>query len=187
MHEVKGGPGLQAGDQLRLTLPSHGLPTHVGDLEPGCLEARDRARQHSDPRCAAVLRRTLEQELKAKADAQHGHAGLDPVGDQRVEPGLAHTPHRARECPHAREDHPGGLARGVRVAGDEALGADALEGLLHRPQVSHPVVENGDSRQVSVPFVLGTPGSSGSIDTASRSARANALKHASTMWCALVP
>ena len=82
---------------------------------------------------------------------------------------------------------PAASPRGVRVAGDEALGADALEGLLHRPQVSHPVVENGDSRQVSVPFVLGTPGSSGSIDTASRSARANALKHASTMWCALVP
>ena len=33
----------------------------------------------------------------------------------------------------------------------------------------------------------GTPCSSGSTDTATRSARANALKHASIMWCAFVP
>ena len=35
--------------------------------------------------------------------------------------------------------------------------------------------------------MLGTPGSSGSIETASRSALANALNAASIMWWALVP
>ena len=39
----------------------------------------------------------------------------------------------------------------------------------------------------SVPFVEGTPRSAGSIATASRSARANALKQASIMWWALEP
>ena len=158
-----------------------------GTFSPGASSPVTSPGSTPSPVRAAELRRTLEQELKAEADAQHRHAGLDPVGDQRVEPGLAHPPHRARECPHAGQDDPSASPRGVRVAGDEALGADALEGLLDRAQVSHAVVEDGDSRQVSVPFVDGTPGSSGSIDTASRSARANALKHASTMWCALVP
>ncbi len=40
---------------------------------------------------------------------------------------------------------------------------------------------------VRVPLVEGTPGSSGSIETASRSALANALKQASIMWWALEP
>ena len=40
---------------------------------------------------------------------------------------------------------------------------------------------------VSVPLVEGTPVSVGSIATAARSARANALNAASIMWCAFVP
>ena len=43
------------------------------------------------------------------------------------------------------------------------------------------------AQSVSVPLVDGTPGSSGSIETASRSARAKALKQASIMWCAFDP
>ena len=47
----------------------------------------------------------------------------------------------------------------------------------------------GDENEysVSVPLVEGTPVSSGSIATASRSARAKALKAASIMWWALEP
>ena len=90
-------------------------------------------------------------------------------------------------APTPGQDHPGGLARGVRVAGDEALGADALEGLLHRPQVPHPVVENGDSRHGQRPLRARHAGLVRVDRTASRSARANALKHASIMWWALDP
>ena len=40
---------------------------------------------------------------------------------------------------------------------------------------------------IGLPFVDGTPVSSGSSATASRSARAKALNEASTMWCELAP
>ena len=63
--------------------------------------------------------------------------------------------------------------------------ADVLERLLDAAAVAHAVVDDRD--HVSVPFVDGTPVSLGSTATATRSARANALKHASIMWWALVP
>ena len=67
--------------------------------------------------------------------------------------------------------------------------ADVLERLLDRAQVAHPVVEDRDpgAHSLSVPLVEGTPLSSGSIETATRRARAKALKQASIMWWALVP
>ena len=64
--------------------------------------------------------------------------------------------------------------------------AHVRERLLDAAAVAHPVVGDRD-HEVSVPLVDGTPVSSGSIATATRSARANALKHASIMWCAFVP
>src|SRR5918997_1117413 len=51
-------------------------------------------------------------------------------------------------------------------------------------QVPHPVVEDGDQRR---PLVEGTPCTRASSETASRSARANALNDASTMWWAFAP
>ena len=72
---------------------------------------------------------------------------------------------------------------------DRRRGADVLERLLDRAQVAHPVVEDRDpgAHSLSVPLVEGTPLSSGSIETATRRARAKALKQASIMWWALVP
>ena len=79
--------------------------------------------------------------------------------------------------------------RGADLVGSAVmtrLGAHVRERLLDAAAVAHPVVGDRD-HEVSVPLVDGTPVSSGSIATAPRSARANALKHASIMWCAFVP
>ena len=135
-----------------------------------------------------MLGGALEQELEAETDAEHGNARAQPLGDQGVELQLADPPHRRGERPDAREDHSLRRAGELGVCGQPCLGADAFERLLDRAQVSHAVVEDGDAgHPVRVPLVDGIPGSAGSIDTASRNARANDLKHASIMWWALEP
>src|SRR6202030_2720576 len=95
----------------------------------------------------------------------------------------------------AGQHQPGGRAQALGVVGHARSRPDMLERLLHRATVAHAIVDHRDlhglldqgHHAVSVPFVLGTPLSVGSIATAWRSARANALNDASIMWCALVP
>src|SRR3954447_8187541 len=107
---------------------------------------------------------------------------------QLVEAELADPLHRPRKGADARQDQPVGGPHLVRIGGDRCAGADMLERLLHRAQGPHTVAEDRDPRHPdSVPFVEGTPVSSGSTETATRSARAKALKDASIMWWALLP
>src|SRR6185312_16217324 len=76
------------------------------------------------------------------------------------------------------------------VTGHCHLGADVLERLLHRPSIAHPVIDEADPRRAghtSVPLVLGTPRSAGSIATATRNALANDLNTASITWWTFVP
>ena len=96
---------------------------------------------------------------------------------------------RLRKGADSRQDHAVGFAGDVVVGRDHGLGADSLQSLLDRPQVAHSVVEDRHARRrhVKVPFVLGTPLSSGSIETATRRARAKALNDASIRWWALDP
>ena len=64
--------------------------------------------------------------------------------DQLVEPTLADPLHRPREGADAGQDDAVGVTGPVGVGGDPGRGADVLERLLDRPQVSHPVVEDRD-------------------------------------------
>src|SRR5690606_25467437 len=82
------------------------------------------------------------------------------------------------------------------VGGDLGLDPDVLQRLLDAAPVAHAVVDDRQStvaersfarHAVSVPLVDGTPRSFGSIDTATRSARASALIPASIMWWAPRP
>ena len=134
------------------------------------------------PRSALVLGRRLEQQLHPEADPEQRHAGGGALDQRLAQAGPLQVAHRLRERADARQDD---RARVAHVGGDHRLGADVRERLLDAAPVAHPVV--GDRDHVSVPFVDGTPVSSGSIATAARSARASALKHASIMWCAFVP
>src|SRR6185437_6814514 len=93
--------------------------------------------------------------------------------------------------PHPRQDHAVGIAHDVVVCGHNRIRPDPRQCLLDRAKVAHAVVEDRDSRPLRIhhrtPLVDGIPCSESSIDTASRSARANALKHASILWWAFVP
>src|SRR3954451_9269954 len=174
--------------ELRGVLPAHRRPADVRDLVAIRLERSDDAAEQRQPAGALVLHRGVEEQLHAEADPEHRDAGLDPPGDQLVQADFVDAAHRLREGADARQDHAvrGLDARGIRR--DLGLRPDLLQRLLDRAQVAHPVVEDGDARHsVSVPLVEGTPLSSGSIETATRSARENALNAASIMWCALDP
>src|SRR5262249_4705244 len=108
---------------------------------------------------------------------------------QLVQPQLANPLHRPREGADAGQDHAVGGAYLGGLAADLRRHPHMLQRLLDRAQIAHPVVEDRDPRAhwLSVPLVDGTPVSSGSIETATRSARAKALNEASIMWWALVP
>ena len=179
--EVEGRLGVDPVGQRRLALPADRFPADVRDLEPGRLERRDVAGEQPEAIGAAELARALEEELHPQADAEHGGALPRALGDQPVEPQLSHALDRLREGTHAGEDEPVGGASRLGVGGPRDLDADALERLLNRAQVAHPVVEDREPGHVSVPLVDGTPLSPGSIATAWRSVRAKALKQASIM------
>ena len=81
-------------------------------------------------------------------------------------------------APTPGQHEPGGVASRVGVRAQQRPRADVRERLLDRAAVAHPVVDDADldaaraptpqrrAHDVSVPFVLGTPGSVGSIATA---------------------
>ena len=174
----------QAGVELRLAPPGHRAPADVGNLQPGGVQALHRPLQQADPLRAPQLGGALEQQLHAHADADDRHAGVAALVQKLVEAERAHELHGPRHGPHARAARRASAARTsswsrVRVG----PGAHVLQRLLHRAQVAHAVVQDRDVRGGhSSPLVEGTPGSPGSIETASRRARAKALNAASTMW-----
>src|SRR4051794_34528162 len=130
-----------------------------------------------------MLGRGLEQQLHAEADAQQRHAGGDALDQLLAEAAGLEVAHRLRKRADAGQHDRGGVAD---VGRDHGLRAHVRQRLLHAAAVAHAVVGDRD-HEFSVPFVDGTPVSSGSIETAARSARANALKQASIMWWAFVP
>src|SRR6185437_15204938 len=169
------------------------VPADVRNLQPGRRKPVDPPLQEAEAPRALVLARSLEEQLHAQADAERGCRRGEPLGDQRVELELPEIRHRLRKGPYAGQDHSVGRAHGRVVARNDRICSNPGERLLDRAQIAHPVVEHGDARADRraeahrTPFVDGTPVSVSSIDTASRRARANALKHASSLWCALVP
>src|SRR5215208_807695 len=185
MHVVEGDRVAQALGQRRLALERHPVPPDVREL--GRLERRHLAGQQAEPQSALVLRGGLEQQLHAEADAEHRRATARAFADHLVETLRPQPSHRLGKRPHAGDHDRVGRADLVVVGSAPDVGADVLERLLDGAAVAHPVVDERDGAHVSVPLVDGIPDSEGSTATATRSARANALKQASIMWWALVP
>src|SRR5207249_4778046 len=128
-------------------------------------------------------------------DSEHRRPRGDALSHEHVKPACAQVLDPARERAHTGNHEDVRGAQLGLVGAHERARADVLERLLDRAPVAHAVIDDRDLHRlldearhaVSVPFVLGTPGSEGSIATASRRARANALNAASIMWCALLP
>ena len=189
--EVEGRLGLEAaGSESRFAAPIAPAPSRCGGpsgLGPRGPAPRPRAPRAPRPRRSRSRTRT-EAASRGRSPAAAGRP--QPIrGRSRSNPsrGSCSSPPGRRRRPGARGRRPPPRIR--HRAADLGRCADPLQRLLDRAQVPHPVVEDADAgrRHVSVPFVEGTPFSSGSIATASRSALANALKQASIMWWAFVP
>ena len=168
--------------------PGDRVPADVRNLQARARRAPRSGPAAADPLRPTVLGAALVEQLHAEADAEDRHAGVAALAQQPVEAELAYRRHRRRKRADARQDDTVRGSHDVVLAGDRRAGADMLEGLLGRAQVAHAVVEDRDRRPGahSSPFVEGMPCSSGSIETASRSARAKALNAASTMWWVFV-
>ena len=152
------------------------------DAQTAGLKARDGAGDQPEPRRAPELVGVVEQQLHPEADAEQRQALGHQPADQVREAERVEVAHRLREGAHAREHEAIGGAQLVVVGGDRGARADALERLLDRAAVAHPVVDHGDPGHTSVPLVLGTPRSDGSSAIAARSARASDLNTASITW-----
>ena len=101
-------------------------------------------------------------------------------------PSARRPAHRLGECADARHDEPVGRAQRVVVAGEHRRGARPARA-PSRPTGGCPCRSRRSRSQSACPSSTARPSRSGRSPTAARSARANALKAASIMWCAFVP
>ena len=186
VHVVEGRRLAEALGERRLALEGDEVPADVRAAwaprsgvtsPPQQAEARRRPRARSSARTAAAWPRQTPS--SGAPDAARSRSSSSS-------PSARDVAHRLRERADAGQDHAVGGADRVVVARDHRARADVLERLLDAAPVAHPVVDDRDHAS-SVPLVDGTPVSRGSTATAARSARANALKHASIMWWAFVP
>src|SRR5258706_4053437 len=203
VHEIEAAAvGDALPERVRGALP-HLVPSHVRDLHAGPRrEPAHLPRQQPQPRGVA-LGAPLEEHLLADAKPEEGlFAGARD--DRLGEPALVQHAHAVGHRPLAREDDAVGPEDRLGIGGDRHLGAGrhVLEGLVHRAQVAHAVVDDGNALghgtryeargarngPYRLPLVEGTvPAARGSGSTAMRSARAKALNTVSHWWWALSP
>src|SRR5574337_429099 len=191
--------GNVAPDRMRAAL-AHPGPAHLrqfvaaADALAPVFEAKAPHPAADQPEAGRVLLlAVVEQHLHAHAHPEQRlargggeHRVLQPGGDQLAH-AVAHRPlagkHDALGGDHLvgarRDDH--AIAFGV---------GHAQQRLRHRAQVAHAVVDDRDraAHRHRLPLVDGTtPAERGSIASAIRSARANALNTVSHWWCAFSP
>ena len=184
---VEGARVGQARHELARAPPGHGVPADLRHLEPVRLEVDHGPLEQADALGAAALGRRLEQQLHAQAEPEQRHAGRHPLAQQLVEPEPAYLLHRLRQRPHAGQHHAVGLAHARVVAGQLRPRAHVLE-RLRRPSAGCPCRSRG-SRSASQEALGRGHALLARVarPRPARSARANALNAASTMWWAFVP
>src|SRR2546429_976040 len=195
VHVIEGTALAQLTCERRGVREADLVPADVRQLQRGRTQRLHGAGEDPQSVRTAVLCGALEQQLQPEAHPQQRCGRRDALAQQLVESPLAEVLHGAREGANAGDDETVGGAQRLWVAAHHCAHADVLQRLLHRAAVAHAVVHHPDraglparaAHVVSVPFVLGIPLSLGSLATASRRPRANALQAASIMWCALLP
>ena len=112
------------------------LPLRVGR------ETDDAPGQHVQALDGPELLALVEEQLHAEADAEEGAAGSDRPAHGLEEPECAEIRHAGAERPDARQDDARRGGDPLGIAGHLRGLPDALERLLHGPQVPHPVVDD---------------------------------------------
>ena len=168
-----------AGQQGRRTRQRQAVPPDVRHLRrrrrraqrPGKhAQTRARPAPRCCPRTATACRRRCRAAARRPTRARR--IGVAPRLVERARRDRSGR-RRARRCRAPTTDR-------RRVDGDHELRAECRKRLPHRREIAGAVVEQRDH---SSPFVLGSIfASRRSLAQATRSARANALKHASILW-----
>src|SRR2546425_9412326 len=162
----------------------HAVPSHVGNLRPGRQTAHGTG-DDVEPSSLAELLTGGKQELIAEADPQERPAAIERPAEGGQQAQAVEVRHRVVKRAVPRQHHRLRVVDSARILGDHCRAADATKRLLDGPEVSAPVVDDGNH---SAPFVEGsTPAILGLTRVASASARPTALNTASVMWWRLWP
>ena len=196
---VEGAALRQVRDQRRVGLgEAHLVPADVRQLQrAGARSGRTSPATRPRPAAPPSSLEELERQLHAEADAEHRRARRDALAQQLVQAELAQVaPSRAGTRRRRARTSPSAARSSAWSRVTLARRADVLERLLDRAAVAHAVVDDRDldrlidrarSCRSASPSCSARRVSLGSIATAWRSARANALNAASIMWWALLP
>ena len=134
-------------------------------------------KKNGDRASALSLAAAGKHPLHSDTDPEKSLTGSDPLL-QSLAYAAVRQLSRSSKVSHSGKDDFVCLAYNRWIVCDDAICFQMLECLLHRRQVSRPVIDNRDH---SSPFVLGSiVASRASFAHATRSARANALNTAST-------
>lgn len=123
------------------------VPADLGDFEAGRGGvALDHAGDDAEAR-GVVFFASLEENLDADADAEHGRAaGEDFVAEERVESEAAEVGHGGAGGADAGQDDALGGADDGGLVGDDGVVAEVFEGAEHALKVAGFVVDDGDHR-----------------------------------------
>jgi hypothetical protein len=151
VHEVEArAVGDAPPERVRARLPDL-VPAHVRNLQARGAplgreaESDDAARQQPEARRVALFAR-LEEHLQPDAKPEEGFR-CGGLPDRFPQPVLVERAHAVGHCALAGEHHAVGAANGGGIGGDLdlGLGRDVQQRLLHRAQVAHSVVDDGDA------------------------------------------
>ena len=153
------------------------IPSDVRDLDVRILHADDLSLQQSQPFALFDLIAFLKEHLHAQTDAQQRFSRMGLFFDRFDETGLFQIAHAIAKGADPREDQTVRCGQRRWVLTDLISGLDRIQGVADAVQVAHAIIDDRDHS--STPFVLGSVSSTMRI--ASRRARPNALKTASTL------
>ena len=167
-------------------LPAHRVPADLRHLQARRVErAAPSPAQQPEPLGAAELGRATRTAAACPGRCRaRGTPASHALAQQLVEPELAHRLHRLRERAHAGQ-HDAVGARGSRSWSRVSSGSRPRARAPSRPSAGCPSRSRGSRRRHRRPFG-GRHARRRRVDRHGlRSARANALNSASTMWCGL--
>src|SRR3990167_5786729 len=194
VHEVEARQIRNIVPQRMLDRLTHLVPAHVRHLQllavldHALAEEAHLAGEQADAVDPIVLFAAFEQGLHADADTEKRPI-LTDLADQLIETQTLDLGHAVADRTNPGEHHAIGFADHPGIAGHQhPAGADVLQGLGHRVQVAHAVIDNCDRLHQRQPLVDGIcPAMRGSSSTAMRRARPKALNTVSIWWWVLVP
>lgn len=142
--EVEGRLVRKLLEQRRPMLDADRVPADVRDSQRRDLEPDHPTLDQAQPRVLAVLLARLGEQLHSQADAENRPSGSDQSGERVGESALVEAAHPGAERANSRQDQPFRPLRGDGIGDELGVELEEGEGVHHRSQVSHAVVDDAD-------------------------------------------